>query len=73
MMERVQHQELAILQATFLKSLNNIDEKVMPLDEKHLVYSGDETRTYSSGVKARNFRAMSKIMIGASTQIDQTP
>lgn len=63
----------ATLQKAFLKSLNNIDEKVMPLDEKHLVYSGNETRNYSSGVKARNFRAMSEIMIGASAQIDQTP
>lgn len=63
----------ATLQSAFLKSLNNIDEKVIPLNEKHLVYSGDETRHYSSGVKASNFRTISKIMIGASADIGQRP
>ncbi len=56
----------ATLQSSFLKSLNTIDEKVMPLDEKHLVYSGDETRRYSSGVTARNFKSVADIMVGTT-------
>ena len=63
----------ATLQSSFLKSLNNIDKKVMSLDEKYLVYSGDETRSYSSGVKASNFRLVSEIMVDTVTQDDQAP
>ena len=54
----------ATLQTSFIKSLNSIGEKVMPLDKKHLVYSGDETRRYSSGVMVRNFRSTFEIVAG---------
>lgn len=56
----------ATLQTSFLKSINTIDEKVMPLDEKHLIYSGTETRQYSSGVKASSFSSVAEIMTGIS-------
>ena len=52
------------LQTSFIKSLNSIDEKVLPMDEKHLVYSGDESRRYSSGVVTRNFRSTFEIVTG---------
>ncbi len=54
----------ATLQPSFFKSLNKLDEKVLPLDEKHLVYSGNETRGYSSGVTAVNFKSTSEVVTG---------
>lgn len=58
----------ATLQTSFIKSLNRLDEKVLPLDEKHLVYSGNETRSYSSGVTAINFKSTFEIMTGARSR-----
>ena len=52
----------AALNASFNKSLDLIDEKVIPLDEKRLIYSGNETRRYSSGVIASNFRSTYEIV-----------
>ncbi len=52
----------ATLNPSFIKILNRIDEKVMPLDEKYLVYSGNVTRSYSSGVKAINFKSTFEIV-----------
>jgi len=46
----------------FCKTLNNIDETVLTLGEKYVVYSGKETRQYSSGVKAVNFKATGQIV-----------
>lgn len=52
----------ATLQNSFNKSLNLIDDKVFPLGEKYVVYSGDETRHYSSGVTAVNFKSIHNIV-----------
>ncbi len=54
----------ATLQNAFLKSLHNIDQNVIKLDEKYLLYSGNETRQYSKGVKAMNFRSAFSIVAG---------
>jgi len=54
----------ATLQTSFANSLKKIDEKVMSLNEKYVVYSGNDTRRYSDGVVAMNFRCMADIMAG---------
>jgi len=54
----------ATLHISFMKSLNLIDEKVIKLDKKYLVYSGQKTQTYSSGVIAMNFRSAFEISAG---------
>lgn len=52
----------ATLQASLMRTLNKLDEKVIPLDEKYLVYSGAETRRYSSAVTAINFKSTFEIL-----------
>jgi len=54
----------ATLHISFMKSLNLIDEKVIKLDKKYLVYSGQKTQTYSSGVIAMNFKSAFEISAG---------
>jgi len=58
----------ATLQNAFLKNLNKIDEKVIKLDEKYVIYSGNDTRQYSSGVKAINFGSAFNIVAGKGTE-----
>lgn len=52
----------------FCKTLNKIDETVLTLGEKYVVYSGKETRQYSSGVKAVNFKATGQLVSAGNTK-----
>ena len=52
----------ATLHQTFLKTLNKIDKTVLSLDKNFVVYSGEESRHYSSGVTAVNFKSVGEII-----------